>query len=70
MPEPAAGAGLDDRPERLLIAARLSDGEGERYVFVRWEDWPYPAMLSLAPPGSGGRLPAGVAAGLSMRRGL
>ena len=61
MPEPAAGTGLDDRPERLLIAARLNDGDGERYVFVRWEDWPYPAMLSLAPPGGGESLAEAVA---------
>lgn len=43
----------DQRPERLLVAARLESPEGQRYVFARWEDWPYPAMLSTAAPGAG-----------------
>ena len=53
----------DDRPERLLVAARLAatDGEDARYVFVRWEDWPHPAMLSLAPPGDNEQLSEAVA---------
>lgn len=63
----AAGSATsgDDRPERLLVAARLAGGAGEgaggRYVFVRWEDWPHPAMLSLAPPGGGEQLSEAVA---------
>ncbi len=49
--EPAgSGAPLDDRPERLLIAVRQEREDGPRYLFVRWPDWPHPAMLSLAPP--------------------
>lgn len=53
---PADGAAgdptpTDRRPERLLVAARLDGPEGQRYVFARWEDWPYPAMLSTAAPG-------------------
>jgi hypothetical protein len=62
MADPAPAPG-DDRPERLLVAARLAASEGEqaRYVFVRWEDWPYPAMLSLAPPGSNETLSEAVA---------
>ncbi len=39
-----------ERPERLLVAARLEDAEGARYLLVRWPDWPYPALLSLAAP--------------------
>lgn len=62
----------DDRPERLLVATRLeanpeTDLEAEpganddpRYVFVRWEDWPHPAMLSIAPPGVSEDLPHAV----------
>ena len=60
MPEPFS-PGLDDRPERLLVAARLANGQGERYVFVRYDDWPHPAMLSLAPPGGGEQLSEAVA---------
>ena len=41
-----------ERPERLLVAARLDDAEGARYLLVRWPDWPYPALLSLAAPGA------------------
>ena len=44
-----AGA-LDERPERLLIAARLERADGPCYLFARWPDWPHPAMLSLAAP--------------------
>ncbi len=39
--------------ERLLVVARLSEepGGGEpRYLFVRWPDWPHPALLSIDPP--------------------
>ncbi|MBX7111162.1 MAG: hypothetical protein K1X87_04860 [Dehalococcoidia bacterium] len=40
--------------ERLLIVARLaSEGGGDeepRYLFVRWPDWPHPALLSIEPP--------------------
>ncbi|HJM74399.1 MAG TPA: hypothetical protein QGI71_00830 [Dehalococcoidia bacterium] len=56
-------ASTDDRPERLLVAARLAASEDEdgRYVFVRWEDWPHPAMLSLAPPGANEQLSEAVA---------
>ena len=66
----------DDRPERLLVAARLETSLGAgletdqnaepgaddapRYVFVRWEDWPHPAMLSIAPPGVNEDLPHAV----------
>lgn len=42
--------------ERLLIVARLAseagDEEEPRYLFVRWPDWPHPALLSIDPPGS------------------
>ena len=40
----------DERSERLLIAARLDTAEGARYLLVRWPDWPYPALLSVAAP--------------------
>ena len=62
----------DDRPERLLVAARLQTGleagvetepgadDAPRYVFVRWEDWPHPAMLSIALPGVSEDLPHAV----------
>jgi hypothetical protein len=62
-PTPSTGSS-DDRPERLLVAARLAaagEGEEARYVFVRWEDWPHPAMLSLAPPGANEQLSEAVA---------
>ena len=50
-PETAGGAtSPDGRPERLLIAARQDRTDGPRYLFVRWPDWPHPAMLSLAEP--------------------
>ena len=44
-PEP-----LDERPERLLIAARLRGAGDDRYLLARWPDWPHPALLSLAAP--------------------
>jgi hypothetical protein len=50
----------DPAPERLLLVPVLAgeDGgqAGPRYVLVRWADWPYPALLSLAPPGPFDRL--------------
>lgn len=38
-------------PERWLVVCRalLEDGSS-RLVFVRWPEWPYPALLSIAPP--------------------
>ena len=41
---------VDDRPERLLIAARLRAAGDDRYLLARWPDWPHPALLSLAAP--------------------
>lgn len=40
-------------PERLLIVAReaVHDGQGPRFLLVRWADWPQPALLSMATPG-------------------
>ena len=40
-------------PERLSLVPVLLDATGTepRFVFVRWPDWPPPAMLSMAPPG-------------------
>lgn len=37
-------------PERLLVVPALQVEGETRYVLVRWPDWPYPALLSLAPP--------------------
>ena len=35
-------------PERLIIAPRLDGVDGvPRFLFVRWPDWPPPAMLSV-----------------------
>ena len=57
------GGGTTARPERYLIVARYveahatHDGTAEsaaeapaHYLFVRWPDWPPPAMLALSPP--------------------
>lgn len=54
------GGGTTPRPERYLVVARYldsdaasgaADGVAEpRYLFARWADWPFPAMLALAPP--------------------
>ncbi|MDA0366668.1 MAG: hypothetical protein O2843_12525, partial [Chloroflexi bacterium] len=55
------GGGTAPRPERYLIVARYADevvgaespsprAEAPRYLFARWADWPFPAMLALAPP--------------------
>lgn len=45
-PEPPPAA------ERILVVPRLvATGDAEpRYLFVRWADWPYPALLSVEPP--------------------
>ncbi|MGE0135931.1 MAG: hypothetical protein AB7L91_14205 [Dehalococcoidia bacterium] len=39
--------------ERLLVVARLAPRAGEtpRFLFVRWPDWPHPALLAIDPPG-------------------
>ncbi len=49
-PETVSAAVDHERAERLLVAARLEDAQGARYLLVRWPDWPYPALLSLAKP--------------------
>ncbi len=55
-------------PERLLLVPMLTSADGEpRVVLVRWADWPYPALLSLAPPGPSDRLEDAVADLLSAR---
>src|SRR5688572_19448367 len=48
LPRRDAAGLLGTRVERLLIVPRrVEDG---RYLFTRWPDWPYPAMLSTLPP--------------------
>lgn len=63
-------------PERLLLvpvigAAPGSGGgirsETARYVLVRWQDWPHPVLLSLAPPAPSDSLDAAVTDLLSAR---
>lgn len=54
-PQPGASP-LAERPERLLVAARLDGGDGGRYLFARWPDWPHPAMLSTPAPSDPGAL--------------
>ncbi len=48
----------------MVVARRVEDG---RYLFVRWPDWPYPAMLALDPPHPEEGFTAGVALLLSSR---
>lgn len=44
--------------ERLIVVARrVEDG---CYLFARWADWPYPAMLSTLPPGDHETLSAAI----------
>lgn len=59
-------------PERYLLVPVLPASErgadgGDGYVLVRWADWPYPALLSLAPPGPSDRLEDAVTDMLSAR---
>lgn len=57
-------------PERLLLVPVLRvDGEA-RVVLVRWPDWPYPALLSFAPPVGEDTLEAAAAALARARLGL
>jgi hypothetical protein len=59
---------LEARPERLLIVARRR--EDSRYLFVRWPDWPHPAMLSTVPPHPDEGLAGGLASLLDARMGV
>jgi hypothetical protein len=56
-------------PERLLIVPRqvTENGEEARYLLVRWPDWPYAALLSIAPPGAHDNVEAAVASLLDAR---
>lgn len=60
--------------ERLLIVARLTSEAGDeaepRYLFVRWPDWPYPALLSIDPPASTDTLEDAVGTLLRARLGV
>jgi hypothetical protein len=65
--QPAPPEPLDERPERLLIAARLQGAGDDRYLLVRWPDWPHPALLSLAAPRERDSLAAAVSTLLQAR---
>lgn len=73
MPEPTRGVTPTltpmSAPERLLLVPVLPavDGGSPRFVLVRWADWPYPALLSLAPPASSDHLEDAVTDILSAR---
>lgn len=55
--------------ERLLVVPRQAtvDGDEPRYLLVRWPDWPYPALLSIAPPAANDTLEDAVASLLDAR---
>jgi hypothetical protein len=69
-PETIAAETDRERPERLLLGARLEDPRGARYLLVRWPDWPHPALLSLAAPAPHDSLEEVVATLLLSRLGL
>jgi hypothetical protein len=56
---------LEDAPVRLILAVRHR--ENGDYLFVRWPDWPHPAMLALDPPHPQEGLAGGIAALLHAR---
>ena len=57
-------------PERLLLVPVIEVAGEARYVLVRWPDWPYPALLSFAPPVGSDTLEAAAADLARARLGL
>lgn len=71
------GGGTLERPERYLLVVRrveagapAVDAASARYLFARWSDWPYPALLSLSPPSPEEGLEAAVRAVLRAHMGV
>lgn len=74
------GGGTLERPERYLLVVRqvaspgepagAPDGAAARYLFARWPDWPYPALLSLSAPSPEEGLEAAVRAVLRAHMGV
>jgi hypothetical protein len=55
-------------PERLIVVPRIEGDDGTpRYLFMRWSDWPPPAMLSVARPSEEAALGEAVASALQAR---